>query len=75
MKFLVLSQTQATNVANDSTKTYTPGYDPIANKYYLYTTDTDDVKSSTVSLAVTQADGLTPVNPTKPIYPRNLSSN
>lgn len=68
---LKISQSQANNLANKVDEVYTPCYSSTSLQYYFYKTSyTASEIPNTVTLPYTYADGLTPVNPSKPMFPK-----
>lgn len=69
-RFLLITETEAYTLAGDNTQTYTPGYNSIP-KYHFYKDkfETED-EPNIVELDDLEADGLTPIDPTKPIFPK-----
>lgn len=71
MNFLRLNLTQAKELADDPNEEYSPVYDSLSIAHYIYSppyTSTELIDVHTLSS--TQLDGLTPINPTKPMFPR-----
>lgn len=71
MKFLRLTYPQAMALSSDPNELYTPVYDNISSQFYIYSPPyTPAEQPNTFSLTQQQLDGLTPTNPTKPMYPK-----
>lgn len=70
IRFLIIDETLANYLATKIDEEYTPGYntDP---KYYFYKDSyTISELPYTEELTETVADGLTPINPQKPMFPK-----
>lgn len=69
--FLQISQSQANNLANKPNEVYSPFRDQNTNKYYIFKDSyTSTELPNTVNLQDSYVDGLTPIDPTKPLFPR-----
>lgn len=68
---LKITQSEANNLANKSSEIYTPCYSSTPLQYYFYKASyTASEIPNTITMPYTYADGLTPVNPSKPMFPR-----
>jgi len=71
MKLLRISPIQATTLSNDVNQVFTPGYLTVEDNYYFYKeVYTSAELLDTTELTFTQLDGLTPIDPTKPMFPK-----
>jgi len=71
MNFKKVSEHTAIYFANDNNEIYTSSYSNDLDQYYIFkelytTTDLPNI----VSLSNLQMDGLTPINPNKPMFPK-----
>lgn len=70
IRFLQIAESEAIGLANKVDEIYTPGYDSIP-KYHFYKDEySEEEELSVVELTELEADGLTPINPTKPMFPK-----
>lgn len=71
IKFLKISRAQANVYAANPNLEYTPFLDPRISQYYFYKDSYTTIElRSTVDLLDSHVDGLTPIDPTKPMFPR-----
>jgi len=71
MNFLRLTTTQLATATNNSNEIYTPVYDGVSQSHYIYRDTYTSVELPDVyNLSQTQLDGLTPIDPTKPMFPK-----
>jgi len=70
MKFIEITLTQADSIAADPYRLFTSCYRVLNTnaKQYLYYDENNDPNA--ITLTDTQLDGLTPINPTKPMFPK-----
>jgi len=68
MKFLKLEPTEVAGIANDPTVLYTPVI--LEDQNLLYIEDEPLNQADSVTLSSQQLDGLTPINPQKPMFPK-----
>lgn len=68
IKFLKIDAAEASLIADNKDEIYTPAYN-IAEEYFFYK-DTYSEEDPTAEMDEIVADGLTPINPTKPMFPR-----
>lgn len=70
IRFLQITETEAIGLAAKIDEVYTPGYDSLP-KFHFYKDDyTPEEELSVVELTELEADGLTPIDPTKPMFPK-----
>lgn len=71
IKFLKISRAQANVYAANPNVPYTPFLDQRINQYYFYKENYSPIEiPNTVELLDSYVDGLTPIDPTKPMFPR-----
>ena len=71
MDFLKITQTQANQLANSLVEDFSPGYDSINDKYYIYSPPYTTAEQFNVAdLLPIVYEGLTPINPNKPMFPK-----
>lgn len=70
IKFLRINAGEASVLAEDNNEIYTPAYNQY-EEYFIFREEYDPIdEPNTTELTTTEADGLTPVNPSKPIFKR-----
>lgn len=71
MEFLRITYSQAVALANDPNELYTPFYNGFDGQFYIYSPPyTPAELPNTFTIPQQQFDGLTPTNPTKPMFPK-----
>lgn len=69
-RFLRLTEQEALVIAADNTQIYTPGYNSLP-KYFFYKDNYTKLEEvNTVELTDLELEGLTPIDPTKPMFPK-----
>lgn len=69
--FLKITQSEAIGLANKPDTVYSPFLDQNINQYYIFKESyTSAELPRTVNLWESYVDGLTPIDPTKPIFKR-----
>lgn len=70
IKFLRINAGEASVLAEDNNEIYTPAYNQY-EEYFIFREEYDPSDEiNTIELSLVEADGLTPMNPTKPMFPR-----